>query len=119
MVGLESLDADRFEAGEEFADAAVVVDPVLVLVGLVLAEVFADGFVFDFAGPVPVGAVAARWVGLAGAAGSSAAGVALCDGAGEDVRGAGDLGEFGGDLAGFVVVGGVGSHFLLIESNWA
>ena len=115
---MEALDADGFEAGEEFADAAVVLDPVLGFGGLVLAEVFADGFVFDFAGPVPVGAVAAGWVGLAGAAGSSAAGVALGDGAGEDVGGAGDLGEFGGDLARFVSLGGVESHFWLIESNW-
>jgi hypothetical protein len=29
------------------------------------------------------------------------------------------LGEFCGDLAGFVALGGVESHFLLIESNWA
>ena len=45
-------------------------------------------------------------------------GVAFGDRAGEDVAGAGDLGEFGGDLAGFVALRGVESHFLLIESNW-
>jgi hypothetical protein len=118
LVGLEALDADLLEAGEEFADAVVVGDPVLVFGGLVFFEVFADGFVFDFAGPVPVGAVWAGWVGLAGAAGASAAGVALGDRAGEDVGGAGDLGEFGGDSAGFVALCGVESHFLLIEANW-
>ena len=69
------MDADLFEAGEEFADPAVVGDPVLALGGLVFFEVSADGFVFDFAGPVPVGAVAAGRVGLAGAAGSSGCGV--------------------------------------------
>jgi hypothetical protein len=38
--------------------------------------------------------------------------VAFGDRAGKDVAGAGDLGEFGGDSAGFVTVGGVESHFL-------
>ena len=109
---MEALDADLLEAGDEFADAAVVVDPVLVLGGLVFFEVVADGFVFDFAGPVPVGTVAAGWVGLAGAAGSSAAGMPFGDRAGEDVAGAGDVGEFGGDSAGFVALRGLESHFL-------
>ena len=79
MVGFEAFDADLLESGEEFADAAVVVDPALVLGGLFFAEVAADGFVGDFACPLPVGAVAAGWVGLAGAAGFAAAGVALGD----------------------------------------
>jgi len=29
LVGFEALDADLLEAGEEFADAVVVVDPAL------------------------------------------------------------------------------------------
>ena len=62
MVGLESLDADLFESGEELADSAVVVDPALGVVGLVVGEVAADGLVGDLAGPVPVGAVQAWWV---------------------------------------------------------
>ena len=85
MVGVESLDADLFELGEELADAAVVVDPALGVVGLVLGEVFADGFVGDLAGPVPVGAVQAWGVVVAGAARFAAAGVALGDRAGQDV----------------------------------
>jgi hypothetical protein len=79
LFGFEGFDADCLEAGDEFAYAAVVVDPALVFVGLFFAEVAADGFVGDFAGPLPVGAVAAGWVGLAGAAGFAAAGVALGD----------------------------------------
>jgi hypothetical protein len=59
LVGVEALDADLFKAGEEFADAVVVVDPVLGFLGLVLGEVAPDGLVFEFAGPVPVGAVQA------------------------------------------------------------
>ena len=116
--GVELGDADLLESGEEFADAAVVLDPRAVAVGLVCGEPSGDGFAGDFAGPLPVGAVGARGVALAGAAGSSAAGVAFGDRAGEDVAGAGDLGEFGGDSAGFVALRGVESHFLLIESNW-
>ena len=68
MVGFEAFDADLFESGEELADAAVVLDPALGVVGLVLGEVFADGFVGDLAGPVPVGAVQARGVVVAGGA---------------------------------------------------
>jgi hypothetical protein len=45
LVGLEALDADLFEAGEEFAESAVVVDPALGFLGLVFVEVAADGFV--------------------------------------------------------------------------
>jgi hypothetical protein len=85
LVGLEAGDADCFEAGEEFADAAVVVDPALGFVGLLFGEVSAGGFVGDFAGPVPVGAVQAWRVVVAGAGGLAAAGVALGDRAGQDV----------------------------------
>jgi hypothetical protein len=82
LCGLEGLDPDCLEAGDELAYSAVVVDPVLVFGGLFFAEVAADGFVGDFACPLPVGAVAAGWVGLAGAAGFAAAGVAFGDRAG-------------------------------------
>jgi hypothetical protein len=117
LVGFETLDAECFEAGEEFAYAAVVVDPVLVLGGLFFAEVAADGFVGDFAGPLPVGAVGAGWVGLAGAAGVSAAGVAFGDRAGEHLAGAGDVGEFGGDLAGLLAAVGIEPHRLSLTGR--
>ena len=85
MVGFEMGDAERFEAGEEFADAAVVLDPALGVVGLVLGEVFADGFVGELAGPVPVGAVQAWGVVVTGAVRFAAAGVSFGDRAGQDV----------------------------------
>ena len=85
MVGFEAFDADLLESGEEFADAAVVVDPALGVVGLVVAEVAADGLVGDLAGPVAVGAVQAWRVVVAGAVRFAAAGVSLGDRAGQDV----------------------------------
>jgi len=85
LVGFEAFDADLFESGEELADAAVVLDPALGVVGLVLGEVFADGFVGDLAGPVPVGAVQARGVVVTSAAWFAAAGVALGDAPGQHV----------------------------------
>ena len=85
MVGFEAFDADLFESGEEFADAAVVLDPALRVVGLVFVEIFADGLVGDLAGPVPVGAVQAWGVVVAGAAGFAAAGVSFGDRAGQDL----------------------------------
>ena len=85
MVGFEAFDADLFESGEELADAAVVLDPALGVVGLVWGEVFADGFVGDLAGPVPVGAVQARGVVVTSAAWFAAAGVALGDAPGQHV----------------------------------
>jgi len=85
LAGFEAFDADLFESGEEFADAVVVVDPALGVVGLVFVEVFADGFVGDLAGPVSVGAVQAWGVVVAGAARFAAAGVSFGDRAGQDV----------------------------------
>lgn len=85
LVGVESLHPDLFESGEELADAAVVLDPALGVVGLVFGEVFPDGFVGDLAGPVPVGAVQAWRVVVAGAAWFAAAGMAFGDRAGQHV----------------------------------
>ena len=85
MVGFEAFDADLLESGEEFADAAVVVDPALGVVGLVLGEVAPDGLVGDLAGPVSVGAVQAWGVVVTGAARFAAAGLSFGDGAGQDV----------------------------------
>ena len=58
-VGFEGFRAEGFEPGEQFVQAAVVVDPGLVVVVLVVAEPAADGLGGDFAGPLPVGAVQA------------------------------------------------------------
>jgi hypothetical protein len=85
LVGVEAFDADLLKPGEEFADAAVVVDPALGFLGLVFGEVAPDGLVGDFAGPVPVGAVQARGVVVAGAARFAAAGLPFGDRAGQHV----------------------------------
>jgi hypothetical protein len=42
LFGLEGLDSDCLEAGDELAYAAVVVDPALVFGGLFFAEVEPD-----------------------------------------------------------------------------
>jgi len=79
LVGFETLDAECFEAGEEFTDPSVVLDPRLVALDLVGGESSGDGLAGDFAGPLPVRAVRAGWVGLAGAACLAAVGVALLE----------------------------------------
>jgi hypothetical protein len=61
--------------------------------------------------------VSAGWVGVAGAVGPSAAGVSLDDGAGQDHAGAGDGGELGGDLAGFVPLVRVEVHAATFASG--
>ena len=48
---------------------------------------------------------------MASAAWFAAASVAFGDRAGEDVRGTGDGGELAGDLAGFVALRGLKSHW--------
>ena len=113
-VIFEGGGAECFEPGEEFAQAAVVVDPGLVVVVLVGAEPAADGLGGDLAGPLPVGAVQAGRVGVAAAVGPAAAGTPLGDGAGQDHAGAGDGGELGGDLAGLGLVAGGDTHGLRV-----
>ena len=78
----------------------VVVHPGLVVVALVAREPFAHGLVRHFAGPLEVGAVALRRIGVAGAVGASAAGVAFGDGAGEDAAAARQGGQLVGDGTG-------------------
>jgi hypothetical protein len=109
-VGVKGGDAEGFEAGEQFVQAAVVVDPGLVVIVLVRAEPAADRLGGDLAGPLPVGAVQAGRVGVAAAVAAAAAGTPLGDRAGQHHAGAGDGGELGGDLAGFGLEAGGGVH---------
>jgi hypothetical protein len=60
-VGFEGGDAEGLEPGEEFAQAAVVVDAGLVVAVLVGAEPAADGLGGDLAGPLPVRAEEPGW----------------------------------------------------------
>jgi len=80
-VIFEGGGAGCLEPGEELAQAAVVVDPGLVVVVLAGAEPAADGPGGDLAGPLPVRAVQPGRVGVAAAVGPAAAGVPLGDGA--------------------------------------
>jgi integrase len=109
-VGFEGGGAEGFEPGEELVQAAVVVDPCLVVAVLVGAEPAADGFGGDLAGPLVVGAVEAGRVGVAGAVAAAAAGAAFADRAGQHHAGGGDGGEFGGDLLGLGLVAGGDTH---------
>src|SRR6266705_6895262 len=101
---------EGFEPGEQVAEPAVVVDPGLVVVLLAGAEPAADGPGGDLAGPLPVRAVQARRVGVAGAVGVAAAGAPLGDGAGQHHAGGGDGRELGGDLGGLGLVAGGDTH---------
>src|ERR1700736_6403013 len=113
-VGFEGGDAEGFEPGEQFVQPPVVVDPGLVVAVLVVAEPAADRFRGDLAGPLPVGAVQAGRVGVAGAVAAAAAGAPLGDRAGQHHARAGDGGELGGDLLGFGLVAGGGTHGLRV-----
>ena len=113
-VGFEGGGAEGFELGEQFVQAAVVVDPGLVVAVLVGAEPAADRFRGDFAGPLQVRAVQAGRVGVAAAVAAAAAGAPFGDRAGQHHAGAGDGGELGGDLAGLGLVGGGDTHGLRV-----
>src|SRR6266487_1565742 len=72
-----------FELGDERAELAVVVEPLPVVVELVLGDQPGDGLAGHLAGPLPVGAVQDRRIGVAAAAGLAAADAALDERAGQ------------------------------------
>jgi hypothetical protein len=109
-VGFERGGAEGFELGEQFAEPAVVVDPGGVVAVLLGGEPAADRLGGDLAGPLPVRAVQAGRVGVAGAVAAAAAGAAFGDRAGQHHAGAGDGGELGGDLLGLGLVAGGDTH---------
>src|SRR6185369_12709929 len=76
-------EGEFLEFGDQFAEPAVVVEPVLVVGDEVVGDETCDRLAVDLAGPLPVGAVQDRWVGVAVAAGPAAAGVPLDEGPGE------------------------------------
>jgi hypothetical protein len=83
-VGVGDVQAECFEFGQEGPEAALVVEPGLVVGELVVGEQPGDGFAGDFAGPLVVGAVQGGRVGMAAAVRAAAAGHPLGHGAGED-----------------------------------
>ena len=66
-VVVGDLLAEGFEFGDEVAEAALVVEPGLVVGELVVGQDPGDGFAGDFAGPLVVGAVQLGRVGVAAA----------------------------------------------------
>ena len=66
---------------DEVSQSAVVGDPFLVELRLVLGESACDGLAVDLGGPLVVGAVGLGRVGVAFAAGGRAAGIAAGDAA--------------------------------------
>ena len=60
-------EAEGLEFGEQVAEAALVVEPGLVVGELVVGEQPGDGLAGDFAGPLVVGAVQPGRVGVAAA----------------------------------------------------
>ena len=69
-VGVGDGLAEGFELGDERAEPALVVEPGLVVGELVVGQDAGDGLAADFAGPLVVGAVQYRRVGVAAAAGT-------------------------------------------------
>ena len=96
-VGLGDGEAEFLEFGDELAEAAVVVEPGAVVGELVVGQDAGGGLAVFLAGPLVVGAVQLRGVGVAAAAGVAAAGHPVGEGAGQREGGAG---EAGGDLGG-------------------
>ena len=95
-----------FQLGDQLAQAAVVADPLPVVVDLVVGDQAADGLAGPLAGPLPVRAVQLRRVGVAAAAGPAAAHAPLDEGARQRQAQAGQL---GGDARGAVL--GAGDTF--------
>jgi hypothetical protein len=65
-------EGDVFELGHQFAEAAVVVQPLAVVIDLVVGDEPGDGLAGLLAGPLPVGAVQDGRIGAAAAAGLAA-----------------------------------------------
>ena len=66
-VVLDDAEAERFELVHEVFQAAVVIEPGLVVVELFLAEQPDNGLAGQFPGPGAEGAVEAGWLGVTGA----------------------------------------------------
>src|SRR6266480_3242039 len=118
VVAFGDGEAEFLEFGDEFAQAAVVVEPVAVVGELVVGQDPGGGLAVFLAGPLVVGAVRAGRVGAAAAAGVSAAGHPVGEGAGERE---GDVGEAGGDLGGdgrgAGVLGRGGRHVVIVAAR--
>ena len=95
--------SDLSHLSDQGAVASVVGDPFGVELGLGWGEPAVDGLAVDLRGPLPVGAVRVRRVGVAAAAGLAAPVVAQREAAGADVA---DVGQLGGEFPVVALVGG-------------
>src|SRR6516165_10584871 len=117
-VGFGDGEAELFELGDEFAQAAVVVEPGAVVGELLVGEDAGGGLAVLLAGPLVVGAVQLRGVGVAAAAGVAAAGEPVGDGAGQGEGGAGEAGgDLGGDGRGAGLLGRGGRHAVIVAAG--
>ena len=117
-VGLGDGEAEGFELGDQGAQAAVVVEPGAVVGELVIGQDAGGGPAVFLAGPLMVGAVQLRRVGVAAAAGVSAAGHPVGEGAGEREGGAGEAGgDLGGDGRGAGLLGRGGRYVVIVAAR--
>jgi hypothetical protein len=110
-------EAEFLEFGDELAESLVVVEPGLVVGELVVGEDAGGGFAVFLAGPLVVGAVELRGVGVAAAVGASAAGHPVGEGAGQGESGRGEGGDLGGDGGGAGLLGRGGRHVSYCRSG--
>src|SRR6266567_8937471 len=117
-VGFGDVEAEGFEFGDQFAEAAVVVEPGAVVGELVVGRDAGGGLAVFLAGPLVVGAVQPGRVGAAAAAGVAAAGQPVGDGAGQREGDAGQAGgDLGGDLGGAGLLGRGGRHAVIVAAE--
>src|SRR5579859_1522669 len=117
-VGFGDGEAEFFELGDELAQAAVVVEPGAVVGELLVGQDAGGGPAVSLAGPLVVGAVPLRGVGAAAAAGISAAGHPVGEGAGQGEADAGEAGgDLGGDGRGAGLLGGGGRHAAIVAAR--
>src|SRR6266702_407347 len=117
-VGFGDGEAEGFELGDELAQAAVVVEPGAVVGELVVGQDAGGGLAVFLAGPLVVGAVQLRGVGAAAAAGVSAAGHPVGEGAGQREGDAGEAGgDLGGDGRGAGLLGRGGRHVVIVAAE--
>src|SRR5260370_37154687 len=117
-VGVGDVEAEGLEVGDERAQAAVVVEPGLVVGELVVGQDAGGGLAVFLAGPLVVGAVQPGRVGVAAAVRVAAAGHPVGQGAGQGEADAGEAGgDLGGEAGGLGLLGRGGRHALIFAAG--
>src|SRR5271165_31655 len=117
-VGVGDGEADFLEFGDELAEPFVVVEPGAVVGELVVGQDAGGGPAVLLAGPLVVGAVELRGVGVAAAVRAAAAGHPVGEGAGQGEAGRGEGGDLGGDGGGAGLLAGGGRHVLIVAGGF-